>query len=233
MSAAGTDGTDLTSTITTEGDILYRDGSGLARLAKGAASEQLAMNAGATAPEWVTAGGGAILQMKTVQYGGVVQTTNNSLGTGAYDVTGLTMVMTPTLASSHILVTGMMAIGHPASYVGRVYFTYNHSGISETLVKANANQYGMTWRVETSPDWQDTREGGNIPVNIFLSPATANEITFKIRIMTSQPSYPIYMNSDGNNTNNSNDGGNDFSSLTFWEIANSITPTLSNTGIDT
>ena len=59
MSSAGTDGTDLTSTITTQGDVLYRDGSGLQRLAKGTAAQVLSMNAGATAPEWAAAGGGA------------------------------------------------------------------------------------------------------------------------------------------------------------------------------
>ena len=66
MSAAGTDGTDgtdLTSTLTTVGDIVYHDGSGLARLARGAASEQLAMNAGATAPEWVAAAGGGVTEI--------------------------------------------------------------------------------------------------------------------------------------------------------------------------
>ena len=52
-------GTDLTSTLTTQGDILYRDGSGLQRLAKGTAGQQLAMNSGANAPEWITASGGA------------------------------------------------------------------------------------------------------------------------------------------------------------------------------
>jgi len=36
------------------GDILYHDGTGYARLAKGTANQVLAMNAGATAPEWVT-----------------------------------------------------------------------------------------------------------------------------------------------------------------------------------
>ena len=51
MSAAGTDGTDLTSTLTTAGDIVYRDGSGLQRLAKGTAGQALVMNSGATAPE--------------------------------------------------------------------------------------------------------------------------------------------------------------------------------------
>jgi hypothetical protein len=52
MSAAGTDGTDVGTTITTQGDILFRDGSGLQRLAKGSAADVLTMNAGATAPEW-------------------------------------------------------------------------------------------------------------------------------------------------------------------------------------
>ena len=54
----GTNGTDLGTVLTTQGDIVYRDGSGLQRLAKGTASQQLAMNSGATAPEWITASSG-------------------------------------------------------------------------------------------------------------------------------------------------------------------------------
>mgnify|MGYP006158586619 CR=1 FL=1 len=54
--------------ITTQGDILYRDGSGLQRLPKGTAGQDLRMNSGATAPEWYTSSGGGILQMK--QYHG-------------------------------------------------------------------------------------------------------------------------------------------------------------------
>ena len=45
-----------TTPLTTEGDILYRDGSGDARLAKGSAGQVLKMNSGASAPEWGTAG---------------------------------------------------------------------------------------------------------------------------------------------------------------------------------
>jgi hypothetical protein len=58
MSTAGTDGTDVGTTITTQGDLLFRDGSGLQRLAKGTAGQALKVNTGATAPEWgsVTAG---------------------------------------------------------------------------------------------------------------------------------------------------------------------------------
>ena len=49
-----------TSTLTTQGDILYRDGSGEARLAKGTAGQVLKMNSGATAPEWGAASVGTI-----------------------------------------------------------------------------------------------------------------------------------------------------------------------------
>jgi|5B_taG_2_1085324.scaffolds.fasta_scaffold49161_1 hypothetical protein len=51
-------GTDISTTLTTQGDILYRDGSGLQRLAKGTAGKALLMNSSANAPEWGDAGGG-------------------------------------------------------------------------------------------------------------------------------------------------------------------------------
>ena len=52
------EGGDVATTLTTQGDVLYRDGSGLQRLAKGTAGQALKINSGATAPEWggVTAG---------------------------------------------------------------------------------------------------------------------------------------------------------------------------------
>lgn len=73
----GTNGTDVGTVITTQGDILYRDGSGLQRLAKGTASQVLAINSGATAPEWADASGGAF---ETIASGtssnGVIEITN-------------------------------------------------------------------------------------------------------------------------------------------------------------
>ena len=49
-------GSDVATTLTTAGDVLYRDGSAPARLAKGTAGQALVMNSGATAPEWGSAG---------------------------------------------------------------------------------------------------------------------------------------------------------------------------------
>ncbi|MAR44332.1 MAG: hypothetical protein CMC48_09740 [Flavobacteriaceae bacterium] len=54
LAAKGTDGTDVGATLTTQGDVLYRDGSGLQRLAIGTAGQVLQVNSGATAPEYGT-----------------------------------------------------------------------------------------------------------------------------------------------------------------------------------
>ena len=48
----GTNGTDVGTVLTTQGDILYRDGSGLQRLPKGTAGQVLKMNSSANAPEY-------------------------------------------------------------------------------------------------------------------------------------------------------------------------------------
>jgi hypothetical protein len=54
MSEAGTDGTDLTSTLTTQGDILYRDGSGLARLGAGTSGQFLKTQGTGANPVWAS-----------------------------------------------------------------------------------------------------------------------------------------------------------------------------------
>ena len=51
LAAKGTDGTDVGTTLTTQGDILYRDGSGLQRLAKPASTQYLQMTSGGV-PSW-------------------------------------------------------------------------------------------------------------------------------------------------------------------------------------
>jgi hypothetical protein len=60
MSAAGTNGTDLTTTLTTQGDIVYRDGSGLARLGAGTSGYFLKTQGTGANPVWAEAGGGLV-----------------------------------------------------------------------------------------------------------------------------------------------------------------------------
>ena len=55
LAAKGTDGTDVGTTITTQGDILYRDGSGLARLAAGTSGQLLQTGGSGANPSWTNA----------------------------------------------------------------------------------------------------------------------------------------------------------------------------------
>ena len=63
LAAKGTDGTDVGTTITTQGDILYRDGSGLQRLGAGTSGQFLKTQGTGANPVWADSGGG-VLQLK-------------------------------------------------------------------------------------------------------------------------------------------------------------------------
>ena len=68
--ADGTDGTDIGTTLTTQGDILYRDGSGLQRLGAGTSGQFLKTQGTGANPVWATADSGKTL--------GVTQFTNGT-----------------------------------------------------------------------------------------------------------------------------------------------------------
>ena len=76
----GTDGTDLGTVITTQGDIAFRDGSGLQRLAKGTGTQTLRMNSGATAPEWVTPVSQSSIGLSTIWVPAVAMYPTSTLG---------------------------------------------------------------------------------------------------------------------------------------------------------
>lgn len=54
LAAKGTDGTDVGTTLTTQGDLLYRDGSGLQRLAAGTSGQVLQTGGSGANPSWTT-----------------------------------------------------------------------------------------------------------------------------------------------------------------------------------
>jgi len=92
--------TPTISTATTNGDILYGTGSGaLQRLGIGSASQVLTVASGI--PSWATpaGGGGKVLQVVSATYGTKVDSATNT-----YVDSGLTATITPTLATSTILV---------------------------------------------------------------------------------------------------------------------------------
>jgi hypothetical protein len=99
---ANLDTTGMTNPMTTTGDTIYSSsGSTPARLGIGTAGQVLQVNSGATAPEWATpaGGGGKVLQVVQGTLTAYVSTNSTS-----YATTGLTQSITPSSATSKVLV---------------------------------------------------------------------------------------------------------------------------------
>ena len=88
------------TTVTTAGDIIYRNATVPARLGIGTAGQVLTVNSGATAPQWSSpAGGGKVLQVVSA-----VITTATTIATTTMTDTAITLSITPTLNTSKVLV---------------------------------------------------------------------------------------------------------------------------------
>ena len=89
--------------ITTAGDLIYGTAADtVARLGIGTAGQVLQVNSGATAPQWATpaaGGGGKVLQVVSA-----TTTTSTTISTTTYTDTTISATITPTLATSKILV---------------------------------------------------------------------------------------------------------------------------------
>ena len=81
LAAKGTDGTDVGTTLTTQGDILYRDGSGLQRLAAGTSGQVLQTGGSGANPSWTT------MSSDVVRLGSVTNTSATSVNIDHYSST--------------------------------------------------------------------------------------------------------------------------------------------------
>ena len=95
------DGAIAKTTVTTAGDIVYRNATVPTRLGIGTAGQVLTVNTGATAPEWTTpaGGGGKILQVVSA-----TTTTQKLITTTTPTDTNITASITPSATSSKVLV---------------------------------------------------------------------------------------------------------------------------------
>ena len=186
MSSAGTngsngsDGTDLTTTLTTQSDILYRDGSGLQRLPKGTASQVLAINSGATAPEWVTPATGGAISSATVQIQGSFSTTSSNYNSLS---TPLSITVTPTSTSSKFL---LLFDAH--SYANGGYLQVN--GFKNGAVLTGSAAHFLRTNLT---NWHP------IGLHILDAPNTTSSITYEIKSMVTAGTGTI---GDGNNYTN-------------------------------
>tara|TARA_R110000765_G_scaffold122036_1_gene218410 strand:+ start:193 stop:975 length:783 start_codon:yes stop_codon:yes gene_type:complete len=179
MAQAGTAGAEGGSTtLTTEGDILYRDGSGLQRLPKGTAGQVLQMNSGATAPEYATAagGGGKVLQVVSVNDNVERATTNTSYITAG----SLSLNITPASSSSKIFL--MVSSG-------RLFSDGPHGTYS--IYRDSTNLGNGANGFQDANDSQSRQI-----ISTYLdSPSTSSQINYTVKFRTKDGSYSSYFNS--------------------------------------
>ena len=104
MAAKGVDGTDVGTTITTQGDILYRDASGPARLGAGTSGQFLKTQGTGANPVWSTVSQlvkGIASQANSKNSEVIVTSTSSYTNT---DICGGNLVYTPASNSSKIMI---------------------------------------------------------------------------------------------------------------------------------
>jgi hypothetical protein len=140
MAAKGTDGTDLGTTLTTQGDIVYRDASGLARLGAGTSGQVLQTNGTGANPSWGTVSSDFVkISSGTISSGsGVldIDGTSNWGSAGDYRLHKLVFSNFKTENSANVL---MRMIQSGTVYTGTDYsWVVTHRNSSSTT-HSNAN----------------------------------------------------------------------------------------------
>ena len=163
--------TPTISTTTTNGDLLYGTGSGaLARLGIGSTNQVLTVAGGI--PSWATpaGGGGKVLQVVQGSY-----STQTTVASTTMTDTGLSLSITPTSATSKILV--MIS---QVWQVERASYEEGHSmrilrGATEVFATGSTNTAGYIFVASAA----NVATGGIVPLIYLDSPATTSSTTYK------------------------------------------------------
>jgi hypothetical protein len=170
------DGAIAKSTVTTAGDIIYRNATVPTRLGLGTAGQVLTVNTGATAPEWKTpaaGGGGKVLQVVSTTY-----STATTIASTSMTDTGITLSITPTLSSSKILVL--------MSVVSQIQRNSSNAGGSAQLMRGATAILSYTgndigWQFNSNGNGTNTYDKASFSVVYLDAPATTSSTTYKLQ----------------------------------------------------
>ena len=158
----GTDGTDVGTTLTTQGDILYRDGSGLQRLGAGTSGQVLQTGGTGANPSWTDAGGGHLLAF----YNDVDQT-NETTSSTTYVTTNSSITLTPASTSSRFFILLTFQGGNDTN-ARRSFYRIFYGG-SELATSAMNHEFS-SWSTENPS-----------ALSVYHHPNTTSSITYDIR----------------------------------------------------
>nr|BAR32294.1 putative carbohydrate binding domain containing protein [uncultured Mediterranean phage uvMED] len=217
LAAKGTDGTDVGTTLTTQGDILYRDGSGLQRLAAGTSGHFLKTQGSGANPVWAESGGG-ILQVKSATKTDT-QSFSSGVGAARMDITGLSLSLTPSSASNKVL----------------VWFNCNHWGNdshcqierqiasgSYSIISPPTGSYGSRTPTHSGGSHRDIYELNTANMTVLDAPNTTSVCNYKITFNNGPAGGGTgYVNRTSSDSDDGN-GERAISTITAMEVASGV-----------
>ena len=173
---------------------------------------------------WATDQGGSILQTKLRLDGtraNYAEEVDGNNFTDGRNLSGLSITMTPTDATTIFLITGNIYVTHSPSFMGKGYVTTQISGGTEQMIAGNGDSsHRATFPIsdgDAGTGWTGT--GKNF--TLFYDHNTTSAVTFRVRVATTNPSYYIFYNRGQDGATNDNDGTSMISSFMVQELTSS------------
>ena len=199
MSSAGTNGsngTDLTSTLSARGDLVFKGASALTRLPKGTAGYYLKQ--GANDPEWSAVSAGGILQYKhAIKTDTQLIQSNNFGGTL---ISGLSVAITPSSASNKILVKVGIQFDTSNGYRSGGYIFRN--GTKLGLGTGVGSRTALTFGLHSVPN-----QHASADQEILDAPNSTSAITYTVGVGSEgSGNGSVSINRDLNDSNDATHG---------------------------
>jgi hypothetical protein len=198
---------DLNNVITTQGDVLYKDGSGLARLSAGTSGQFLKTNGSGANPSWANTPNN-VIQVRFFNRTDAQIVT----GTTAF-YTIVSHTITPTLASSRILVMASCSVATAQHATVRLLRDGNLIGQGDGAGSRNTGHMNI----------YSNADGGHAnrqyPMINLDHPNTTSAVTYTAQVGTPYTSgWTTSVNRSINDSDNQHDTRTS-SSMTLMEIA--------------
>tara|TARA_Y100000289_G_scaffold58180_1_gene63178 strand:- start:548 stop:1264 length:717 start_codon:yes stop_codon:yes gene_type:complete len=157
------EGGDVATVLTTQGDILYRDGSGLQRLAAGTAGQVLKTGGSGANVSWVDQAGGHL-----VSFHNDVDQSNETTTASGYQTTASSITLTPASTASKFFILATFQGGNNTA-ARRSYYRIFYAG-SELSNSAMNHEFTGATSTENP-----------CALSVYHHPNTTSSITYDIR----------------------------------------------------
>jgi hypothetical protein len=176
---------------TTLGDIEYRSSTANTntRLGIGTTGQVLLVSGGV--PAWGTPASGKLLQVVSAISDTQVSTTTSGTAKAFTDVSGFTATITPTSATSKIMVLVQVSVYATTDAGNRIYLRLVRDS---TAISVGTGGTGVQCSASTFTNSAIAHHSDNTPINFVDSPATTAATTYKIQVASNSATQTVRFN---------------------------------------